>query len=90
MITSYFGWRTSPDRGRRLRLLLDSYGLPDRTGFIDDVITRVRLNRDVMRRKAAEGDAAYIGLEQSGHVTGMNMALEFLVEEGRGLQAQIG
>jgi hypothetical protein len=90
MITGYFGWGTSPDRGWRLRLLLDSYGLPDRAGFIDDVITRVRLNRDVMRGKAAAGDAAYIRLEQAGHVTGMNMALEFLLAEGETLQAQIG
>jgi hypothetical protein len=89
-ITRYFGWRRPPDRGRRLRLLLDSYGLSDRTGFIDDVITRIRLNRDVMQRKAAEGDAAYIRLEQAGHVTGMNMALEFLLDEGQKLQARIG
>jgi hypothetical protein len=90
MITRYFGWRTSPDRAGRLRLLLDNYGLSDRARFIDDVIARVRLNRDVMRRKAAEGDAAYLLLEQAGHVSGMNMALEFLVEEGENLQAQIG
>jgi hypothetical protein len=88
-ITRYFGWRTSPDRGRRLRLLLDSYGLSDRAGFVHDIVARVQLNRDVMRRQAAEGDEAYIRLEQAGHVTGMNMALAFLFEEGAALQAQI-
>ncbi len=88
-ITRYFGWRGPPDLVRRLRLILDSYGLTDRAGFIDDVIDRVRLNRDVMVRKAAEGDVAYRRLVEQGHVAGMNMAIGFLSAEGAELQARI-
>ncbi len=89
-IARFFGWHTSPDRARRLRLVLDSYGLADRSGFVDDVIARVRLNRDVMIRKAGEGDRAYIRLAEEGHVTGMDMAIDFLSTIGQELQAQIG
>jgi hypothetical protein len=89
-ITRFFGWRTNPDLAHRLRLVLDGYGLPDRTGFIDHVIARIRLNRDVMIRKAEEGDPAYRLLAEQGHVAGMNMAIAFLSAEGRELQARIG
>jgi hypothetical protein len=89
VITDHFGC-PSRDLGRRLRILLDAYGLPDRAGFVDDVMARVRLNRDVMRRKAAEGDPAYVRLEREGHVRGMNMALDFLTVAGVALQAQLG
>jgi Ser/Thr protein kinase RdoA (MazF antagonist) len=88
-ITRFFGWRTDPDLVRRLRLVLDSYGLTERTGFIDDVIARVRLNRDVMVRKAEEGDPAYARLAEEGHVAGMNMAIAFLSARGGELQASI-
>jgi hypothetical protein len=88
-ITRFFGWRTRPDLVRRLRLVLESYGLEDRHGFIAEVITRVRLNRDVMIRKAGEGDSDYIRLAEEGHVAGMNMALAFLSAQGGELQAQI-
>jgi aminoglycoside phosphotransferase (APT) family kinase protein len=89
-ITRFFGWHTTPDRARRLRLLLDSYGLADRSGFVDDVIARVGLNREVMIRKADEGDQAYIRLAEAGHVTGMDMAIDFLSSIGDELQTQIG
>jgi hypothetical protein len=88
-IARFFGWRTRPHLVRRLLLILDSYGLRDRAGFIDEVVARVRLNRDVMMRKAAEGDVAYMQLMEEGHVAGMNMAIAFLSAEGAELQARI-
>ncbi len=88
-VTRAFGWHGLPDYGRRIRILLDSYGLADRDGFIDDVIARVKLNRDVMVRRASEGVAAYVRLEREGHVVGMNRAVEFLSEEGAALQAEL-
>ena len=88
-VTRAFGWRSRPDYGRRLRILLDSYGLKDRTGFIDDVIVRVFRNRDLIERNAAKGVEAYIRLEREGHVEGMNRAAAFLSEEGANLQAQL-
>jgi Ser/Thr protein kinase RdoA (MazF antagonist) len=88
-IASMFGWHDRHDLGHRLRILLDGYGLADRAGFIDDVIVRVKQNRDVIVRRAREGVTAYVDLERQGHVAGMNRAVEFLSEEGAGLQAQL-
>lgn len=90
VVTSMFGWSEPPDRGRRLRVLLDAYGMYSREGFIDDVIVRIELNRDTIVRKAAEGDASYLRLQEEGHVWGMNQAIDFLTERREHLQSQLG
>jgi thiamine kinase-like enzyme len=86
VVTGLLGWPEPPDRIRRLNLLLDSYGLEDRTGFIDEVITRIGYNRDVMVRKAAEGNQGYRSLIEQGHLVGMDEALSFLAGNGEELQ----
>jgi Ser/Thr protein kinase RdoA (MazF antagonist) len=88
-IASMFGWQDRRGLGRRLRILLDGYGLTDRSGFIDDVIVRIRQNRDVIVRRAREGVQAYVDLERQGHVAGMNRAIDFLSYEGATLQAEL-
>ena len=88
-VTRLVGWSRPPDRARRLRLLLDAYGLHDRTGFIDAVTNRISTNRDIMVRKAAEGSPAYQDLVQKGHLAGMDEALTLLAETGSGLQAEL-
>jgi aminoglycoside phosphotransferase (APT) family kinase protein len=88
-VTQLVGWDDLPDRGQRLRLLLDAYGLHDRTGFIDDVVSRIAYNRDIMTSRAAEGNQAYQSLIEKGHVAGMDEALSFLAETGSRLQDQI-
>lgn len=77
-ISAYFGYAAAADPGRRLRLLLDAYGLPagERAGFVDAVIERITLNRDVMAKKAEEGDVDYQALVEAGHIGGMNAALD--------------
>jgi hypothetical protein len=87
-VARMFGWHQG-DLGRRLRLLLDGYGLDRREGFIDDVIARMHLNRDVMLRKAAERVEGYIRLVQAGHVEGMNAAITFLETNRNDLQTQL-
>jgi hypothetical protein len=87
--TSLLGWTDPPDRARRLRLLLDAYGLGDRTGFIDHVVARVGYNRDIMVQKAAAGSRAYQTLIDNGHLVGMDEALSFLAEHGPRLQDQL-
>jgi hypothetical protein len=89
IVTRLQGWSEQPDRGRRLDLLLDAYGLEDRSGFIDGVIERIGYNRDVMMRKAAEGSQAYQRLIQQGHLVGMEEALTFLADNGARLQDQL-
>jgi hypothetical protein len=80
-VSRMFGWRGDPDYGRRLQILLDSYGLAERQGFMTEVIARIAYNRDNIVRRAREGIEAYVQLENEGHITGMNMAIEFLADE---------
>lgn len=97
LVAGMFGWSAGEhdqlarlaQLARRLRLLLDAYGLERREGFIDDVITRIHLNRDGMLSKAAEGVAGYVSLVQAGHVEGMNAAVAFVQEHREALQAQL-
>jgi hypothetical protein len=88
-VTRMLGWEHPPDRIRRLRLLLDAYGLVDRTGFVDEVIARIGYNRGIMVRKAAEGDRAYQDLMAQGHLAGMEEALVFLTEQGPQIQDRL-
>jgi hypothetical protein len=88
-VTELMGWAQVPNRARRLRLLLDAYGLTDRTGFIDRVRERIGYNRDTMVRKAAEGDVAYQALMQQGHLGGMEEAMTYLIAHGARLQDQL-
>jgi thiamine kinase-like enzyme len=80
-IARYFGWRSEPDYGRRLEILLDAYGLDNRQGFMVDVVARIAYNRDNILRRAAQGVEAYERLVEGGHISGMNMAIEFLAAE---------
>jgi aminoglycoside phosphotransferase (APT) family kinase protein len=88
-VTGLLGWTHPPDRTHRMRLLLDAYGLRDRSGFVQEVETRIAYNRSVMVRKAAEGDRAYQALIDQGHVAGMDEALAFLSHDGPRLQDQL-
>ena len=88
-VTRMLGWQRPPERVRRLRLLLEAYGLADRTGFIEEVVTRIGYNREIMVRKAAEGDRAYQDLIAQGHVAGMDEALVFLSEHGPRIQDRL-
>ncbi len=89
LITGLLGWRDPPDRARRLRLLLDAYGLDDRVGFIDHVVARVGYNRDIMVTQAAAGNQGYQSLIDQGHLVGMDEAIIFLAENGPRLQNQL-
>jgi Phosphotransferase enzyme family len=82
----HFGWSDTGDRARRLALLLDAYGLDERGGFIEEIAERIRYNREVMARRAREGNAGYKALVDQGHLAGMDAALRYLREEGHHLQ----
>lgn len=88
-VTSLLGWPEDVDRAGRLRRLLDSYGLEDRSGFIAAVEARVGYNRSIMIERAAAGDRAYAALVEQGHVAGMDEALAYLTRIGSDLQRQI-
>lgn len=90
IIAQMFGWNRAGDVGRRLRLLLDAYGLRQRDGFIDEVVARMNFNRDVMVQKAAEGVSGYVRLVELGHVDGMTAAIEFVTAQQGMLASHLG
>lgn len=62
------GWAGPPDRGRRLRLLLDAYGLPaeQRRGFAARVAERMEITASGIEALAADGEPAFQRLAESG------------------------
>jgi hypothetical protein len=87
--TRSLGWDEPPDIGRRLRLLLDSYGLEERSGFIDHVISRVVQHYESIVVRAAEGIPAYVKIVQEGHVENMMSTAVYLQSVRSDLQAMI-
>lgn len=61
------GWGHQPDRGRRLRILLDAYGLPDRErrGFAARVAERMEVTASGIDALAAGGAPAFRRLVES-------------------------
>ena len=88
-VTEWFGWRKPPNRGRRLRVLLDAYGLAERDGFVDEIVARIAINRERIVRGARAGVEAFVRLKAAGHVVGMDRALAFLAEKGPELQSEV-
>jgi hypothetical protein len=70
--------RPPTDIGARLRLLLDSYGLPDREGFVTLVADRVEASVEGIKALADRGWARYATLIDTGHVTAMAGAVAYL------------
>lgn len=72
------GWRTTGDCQRRMRLLVDTYGLEDATGFVAAVIARIESSRTGIIERAAAGDAAFARLLRDGHGHEMTRAIDFI------------
>ena len=62
------GWTRPPDRGRRLRILLDAYGLPqaERRGFAARVAERMETTASGIEALAAQGEPAFCRLVEAG------------------------
>jgi hypothetical protein len=62
------GWTRPPDRGRRLGLLLDAYGLPDgeREGFAARVAERMEITASGIEALAGGGEPAFRRLIERG------------------------
>jgi hypothetical protein len=87
-VSELLGWSGPPgpdERGRRLRLLADAYGLDERRDLLPAVEARIAANRSTMAERAAAGDAAYQALVDAGHLGGMDEAASFLGEVGERL-----
>jgi hypothetical protein len=88
-VARLFGWESPPDYGRRLQILLDAYGYPGRSHFVEAIIRRVGLNRDRMAGRAAAGVPGYVELVRQGHVLAMDRTVDFLHGIGDRLQGRI-
>lgn len=62
------GWTRPPDRGRRLGLMLDAYGLSDgeREGFAARVAERMEITASGIEALAADGEPAFRRLAEGG------------------------
>lgn len=56
-----------PNRGHRLRLFCDSYGLGERTGFVQTIEERVRAVGAIIRTQAKVGDIRFQRMVDEGH-----------------------
>jgi len=65
---------------RRLRLLCDTYGLEDRTGFVDEIAVRMRASIEGVEAKAAAGEDAFVRLVRDGHLARMKADAQLLAQ----------
>lgn len=79
-----------PDRERRLRLVLDTYGLDDREGFIARVIARIAASADGIEGAAAAGDVGMIALRDLGVVGDVRRSAAWIREHEVALTAAAG
>jgi hypothetical protein len=76
--SSEIAWRSMEDCRRRLRLIVDSYGLVDRSDFLQQIILRIEASRNGILLRAAEGDEVFKSLQQEGHTEEMQRAIDFV------------
>ncbi len=76
--TSGLAWRTPDVAARRLRRIVDVYGLHDRSGFLEQIIERIEASRQGILARAADGDEAFQRLHTEGHVDEMSRAIDFI------------
>jgi hypothetical protein len=78
-----------PRRLARLRLLLDSYGLEDRTGFVSLMRTRLTASIDRIRGAAEGGDAAFQALIARGLLEPVEASRALIARRADELEAAI-
>lgn len=84
------GWDSPPDIERRLRVLLDSYGLADRSGFFDAVINVVGARAAAIQRLADVGVTGFVRLVEEGQVANIEKTATYLRANRDRLQALLG
>ncbi len=76
----------SPDRGRRLRLFCDAYGLDHRADLVETIEQRVRAVAVMIRAAAAAGDARFRRKVDEGHAAGYDADAAYLRQHRTALQ----
>jgi aminoglycoside phosphotransferase (APT) family kinase protein len=85
------GWTEPPDRGRRLRLLLDGYGLPgdERIGFARKVAARMETSASGIEWLAANGHAMFVKLAARGVPTEIRRDRDWVLANAHALDRAI-
>jgi hypothetical protein len=73
-----FAWRSLEVCQRRLRAIVDLYGLDDRSNFVQRIVERIEASRSGIITRADDGDAAFIRLRQEGHADEMQRTVDFV------------
>jgi Ser/Thr protein kinase RdoA (MazF antagonist) len=71
-------WRTPSVSRHRLRRIVDAYGLPERAGFLAQIVRRVEASQQVIVSRAVNADPVFRRLEQEGHVEQMRLAIDYI------------
>ncbi len=83
------GFRDLSDRGRRLRLFLDSYGLTDRRGFLDRIDARLEASISRITQAADRGEVAFRQLIARGLLEPVKQSIAWIEENREGLERAI-
>jgi hypothetical protein len=84
-----FAWRTLGVSQERLRRIVDSYGLMERSDFVEQIIARIDASRNGILTRANDGDVAFIRLKQAGHCEEMQRTIDFLRANEESLTAAL-
>jgi hypothetical protein len=76
--SSEIAWRSMEECRHRLRFIADSYGLGDRTDFLQQIIRRIEASRNGVLLRAAEGDEVFERLQREGHAEEMQSTIDFV------------
>jgi thiamine kinase-like enzyme len=71
-------WRTDDECGRRLRRIVDSFALKDRSDFLEQIIGRMEASQVGIKSRAANGDEVFKRLQQEGHIDEMQHAIDYV------------
>lgn len=85
-ICARIGWREAPDWLRRLRMLVDAYGLIEREGFLEVVQTRIRESRNGILAGADRGESTCLRLFRAGVTEEMAGTASWVVAHADRLQ----
>jgi hypothetical protein len=71
-------WRTGEVCRRRLSRIVNSYGLKDRSNFLEEIIMRIEASRQGILTRAVDGDEVFKRLLRDGHAEEMQHAIDFV------------
>lgn len=84
-----FGPWEDAERERRLRLVVETYGLEDRAGFMERIVARMHASADGIEHAAAAGDEGMIRLRSLGVTDDVRRSARWAEAHARQLTAAL-